>query len=445
MDSAMEAGGTVAVSGMVERIVTGIGQNVPFVPQEAGTIDVSALEEHYKTIFLLHLTHRFLSDQPGDFNNRVVNSIKTNRFFKAEGVEKLFSEELYVLSACFEAFRDTAFYFRDLYRNEKVMFSDWKQLNPLKRTQLTTFMEDYILNSTTNSSFDHGLEHPGFYKQVAHLAAHSSSFLSQDMLNVEAYIPDSTWNSFQHYIMATGMRDETFLRLGTSGLLSGSWWDIPTSELPYGHRMLNRLDKIDPQYMFKVRLGDSLLLSPIVQQMYTIYAKNSPEFNRLRENYPDTYEIIRKMAQERRFTKVTELSMAMRLPLEIAEHIWDQAPADGEAREFLDLSGLDGLTFIFDEGAVEYFEFRQLSTTRYVAPFVGRYPLLVEEIDTAFAVEPLPTITSGFNIDVVPAPEGAPSLNIATKDIPSATDDKPKNDTSPSVDDIASEGLDPAE
>lgn len=412
-------GDSLPVSSLVDQIITGIGDKVPFLPKEAGDVDKNKLEEHYKVIYLLHLTRRFMTDNPGDFRNRVVNSIQGNRFFKAEGMEKLFNEELYILSACFEAFRDTAFYYRDLYRNQQILFSDWKELNPLKRKQLTKFMEEFVLGSAT--SFTYGLEHPAFYKQPGHLTTHTASSLSASLLNVEVHIPKSSWSNSFHYIM--GVEDETFLRIGTSGLLSGGWWDIPSTELPYGRRLLNRAHIISPQYTFKVNLPDTLLTSGVIKQMYSIYPKNAPQLQALLDTDPDVYDMIRMMAQERRFLRVTDLSLAMRLPLEIAEIIWERA---GDVKEFLDLSELNGLTFFIDPDLAPYYEYRELSQERYVAPFVGKYPLLVEEIDRAFIIESLPDLPS---LEVSPAPK--PQIPVAVREIPSTSaNDAPAADVS---------------
>jgi len=408
-----EEGESMSISTMVDQIITGVGERVPFLPSEAGSVDTSRLEEHYKVVYLLHLVRRFLSDNPGEFYNRVQNSVQGNRFFKAEGVEKLFNEELYILSACFEAFRDTAFYYRDLYRNNQILFTDWRELNPLKRKQLTEFMESFVLGSA--NAFTYGIEHPAFYKQPGHLTTHTASSLAANPLDVSVYIAPEAWASSMHYIL--GGEDETFLRIGSAGIISGSWWDLPASELPYGRRLLDRAHRIQPTYTFKVHLPDVLLASSVVKQMYAIYPKNSGEFAQLRETDPALWEMVRRLAQERRFFRVTDLSMAMRLPLEIAEVIWDRA---GEDHEFIDLSALEGLTFVMDPNVSRYYEFRQLSNERYVAPFVANYPVFVEEVDKSYIVEPLPAITG---LGDAGKAMSTGKLNVADRKIPKTGDD----------------------
>jgi len=374
---------TVSVSSLVDQIVTGIGEKVPFIPSEAGPVSEDRLNAHYKVVYLIHLIRRFMNDDPGDFRNRVTNAIQGNRFFKAEGMEKMFNEELYVLSACFEAFRDTAFYFRDLYRNESLLFSDWQSLHPKKRRQVTAFMEEFILSAGT---FTYGVDHPAFYKQSGHLTMHTASSLASSPLGIEPYIPDSSWANATHFVL--GDAGDTFLRLGTSGVLTGSWYDIEDSELPRNKRVIQRATPIRPFFTFKLNIADTLLTSQLVKMMFSIYPLN--KLDELYKADREIYQMVVKMGQLRRFDRVTDLSMAMHLPLEIAEAIWDQTPS--EDKRFIDLSDVTGITFIFDPELSPYYEVKELSAERYVTPFVGKFPLLVEEIDAAYMIESLPPI-----------------------------------------------------
>lgn len=375
---------TVSVSSLVDQIITGIGEKLPFIPSEAGHVSEDRLNAHYKVVYLIHLIRRFMNDDPGDFGNRVTNAIQGNRFFKAEGMEKMFNEELYVLSACFEAFRDTAFYFRDLYRNENLLFHDWQSLHPKKRRQITAFMEEFIISAGT---FTYGVDHPAFYKQSGHLTMHTASSMASSPLGIEPYIPESSWTSAMHFVL--GDAGDTFLRIGTAGLITGVWYDVEDSELPRNRRILDRATPIRPLFTFKLTLPDTLLTSQLVKMMFSVYPLS--KLDELYETDRELYQMIIKMGQLRRFDRVTDLSMAMHLPLEIAEAIWDSSP--GVDKRFVDLSEVQGITFVFDPELSPYYEVKELSSERYVTPLVGKFPLLVEEIDSAYMIESLPPLT----------------------------------------------------
>lgn len=375
-----DTGGDIAkinISTLVDQIVTGVGQNLPFVPVEAGKPDMENMEKHYTAMFALHAYRRMITDQPGDFRNRVMNSIKTNKFWKLESMEKAFNEHLYVLSVAFEAFRDCAFYYRDLYRNENLMFEDWKDLHFLKRRQLTSFMEEMIGNFT---DFSFGMEHPAYYKLPGHITQHTASTFSAEPIKFDYAFPRTLKNKVQPFIL--GDKLETFLRIFTAGIVSGSWWDLNDGKLPRSLRVMSSATQLDPVYFFTLATSDPLLATKVVKHLYSIYPLT--RLDHLRHEYGDVFDEIISLGQVMRFRTSEELSMAMQIPIEIADLIWEER---GGSDYFLDLSALQGVKIFLDPVLAPMYEVKALSADRYVSPFVGMYPLVDEEVSMSFAVQ----------------------------------------------------------
>lgn len=376
---------SIKLSDLVAQIVTGVGQTAPFLPIEAGSVDEKSLDKHFTRVFMTNCFLRLLRDQPGDYRNRIENMINTNKFFKFDEYQTEFKKSLYVLSIAFEAFRDTAAFYRELYTREDIRFKDDHTLHPLKRRQITKFLEENTLQA---SGFQLSMEHPNYYKQAGHLISHTSTFLTATSMSFDYIMSKKERQRTQSYVLATGggLNEERFLKVFTGGLVAGSWYDINDGQLPFSIRMMNMAKEIVPLYTFTLNVENPLLTTKIVQHLYSMYSLS--KIQEIQQNYPEIGDALYAAGQIVQFQDAEELSMVMQIPLEVAQVIW--ARKNG-SDFFLDISGHKGIMFFIDPALSAVYEYRELSQDRYVPPFIANYPAIDSEETTAFNAISTPT------------------------------------------------------
>lgn len=368
----------VSLQEMVGQVITGVGQNLPFAPTDAGVIDQKNMQDNYMLVYQLHLYRRLLKDDAGDFKNRVVNAIKTNRFWKLEEGEYMFNENLYVLSAAFESFRDTAFYFREMYKRTDLLYKNWQSnaLHPLKLKRVRDFIEDQISKFST---FDQASDHPAYYKMAGHITQHTVSSIVGSSLNIDYSFAKRDKFKVPPFIIGDKM--EQFVRIFSAGLLSGSWWDLNDGSLPRSIRVINAAPLLTPVYSFSIPISDPLLNTSVVRYLNSIYPLRT--ISSLRLTNPDIWDDIMRRGQLMSFSSPEDLSMVMGMPLEIAEKLYERQE-DGDL--FIDLSAVTGMTFFFSADIYPIYEMALLSTDRYVPPFVAKFPALDEEISNSYSL-----------------------------------------------------------
>lgn len=374
------------LSKMVDQVVTGVGQNMPFLPSEAGLIDAKRMDQHFTKTYMLNAFMRMLRDQPGDLRNRVANQVKNSKFFKIDEYETQFNESLYIMSVAFEAFRDTAAFYRELYKREDILFADYNELHPLKRRQVTKFLEDTAMDV---SGFLLNMEHPNYYKQAGHLISHSSTYLSGEAMHFDYVLSKKEKQAAPPYVLVTSgsVEQERFLRVFSSGVVSGSWYDLNDGGLPLSIRMIMNARIVKPSYKFTMEISNPLLTTKVVQHLYSLFPLDA--ILKIQKQYPEIGDALTSVGQLVQYASAEELSIAMQIPLELASLIWEKK---GGSEFFLDVSGHTGIMYFIDPALCPMYETRELSTDRYVTPFISNYPALDIEENSAFQITSTPAI-----------------------------------------------------
>lgn len=374
---------------IIKELVTGVGLVLPFLPSEAGKPNVKKAQDHYKRIYLINLIRRISSDLPGSYYNSITNNIKNNRFFKLDESETEFHFSLKVLSMAYEAFRDTAAYYKDMYTRKDVFFSDTVTLHAKKRDKITEFVEklvDQLKGSIQNA------EHPAYYKLASHVTNTSETELVSS-----PYIPDWTVDrkavddATSLMMMPSGTSltiGQPVLRVMTSGLHPSStgWFDIlgilAPLQLPYA--AIVNATRVKPEYYFTVPDDSVLLNSDAIQAQLSFMSQS--EIDALAQKNRVVADMIQSVSQ--RFTPYSaeEFSMRMKLPVEVARAILNR---DGVGSSFTgswyDLSGLVNVTYFLSPHLSPIYEvIENDEPNRYLPPFIGIYPTLLTEQNMAY-------------------------------------------------------------
>uniref|UniRef100_A0A2V0RC03 Uncharacterized protein n=1 Tax=viral metagenome TaxID=1070528 RepID=A0A2V0RC03_9ZZZZ len=408
--------GSESLAGMVDQQVLGIDSQKFYVPTEAGIMDPERVKKHYKLTYLLHLIKRFIADDPGQFMATVNNSIAGNRFFDAKGMEQIFNEELYCLSIAFEAFKDTAYFYRKLYKSDAVLFEDWADVPPQHKSLVIKHVEDGMFDNA--KQFMKASDHPAYWTQKAHLFTQEGTDLNVGPLFAEPFISQTAWADMPWERVVSSDKSSSMLRrIAGRPVLNGSWWDMSDAKLPFDRDTIAHRSLVSPKFTFQIRAAESIMSNDIVKAKYTCYPKDQMirELSRMEDT--GFTLMIKKMGEERYFTSAAELSNALRIPVNIASAIWDSTPLAGWAteeqpgKEFWDLSALEGIMFVMKPSAAKYYEYSELesSTNAFnLLPFVAEYPCVIEQHDNMFrTIDPLPLTEDGITF----TPVGSPGNN----------------------------------
>lgn len=374
------------ISDILTELVTGIGVIMPFLPEQAGKPDFGRIEEHYKRVFLMHLIRRITSDLPGDFHGRVINSIKTNKYFKLEEYEKEFMHSLRTLSMVYESYRDTAAYYRALYRNEDVVFADFDQLHHLRRRKITEFVESLIERFSTSSQT---VDHPAYYKLPTHVTMNTASTLSFTPMAPDWAVSRNSLSTIRHD-RVLDVRDFTnVMRFGcfTAGLHpTSSWFSIAPKldamGLPYP--LINEAKTLHPMYYFTTPSDDALLGSEALRAM--LRAIPEREIKRIEKINDIVADQIASKSSRFRVHDVYEFSMRLEIPTEMAEAILRKRKSSADDYWY-DLSDITDVTYFMAPHVAPILEFVNMDEEgnyKFVPPFVATFPALVTSSTDTF-------------------------------------------------------------
>lgn len=360
---------TVSIEELVPYIVTGVGETLPYVPEEAGVANYDRMYDEYMKVYFLHVVLRFLRDEPGEFKSRIDNTIQKSKFFKLEELARDFTINLYSLSVAYEAFRDTAAYFRELYKRTDVLFADHEMILPSDRLKVINFMEDHM---SRINAFSVNMDHPAYFKQPAHILGHVNGLISMEVKNVEYTLPRRIYSKAERIFTLSGVNTSQSMKLFTAGITQGSWFDITDEALPMSRDLLNRAVLFNPTYSFKKDIETPIMLTKTVKYFYNLVPES--KLDKLQQEDPDLHETIVRMSQRVRYFSEEELSQLMGIPMTLAQAIWAQG--DGKPGYFLDLSESTGVAFFFESDLFGYYEVKDHKTERFVRPFISKLPAL---------------------------------------------------------------------
>jgi hypothetical protein len=355
------------VSEVLTEIVTGIGSIIPMVPVEAGDINQERLGNYYKKIYIIFLLHRMATSQKGDFYSRVQTTINSYKFFTLESHEATFEQGLTLLSMAYEAFRDTANHFRNLYKREDYMFSnsDDDYLHHLKRTKIVDFVEKMVANHQT---FERSMDHPSYYKSGAHVAQFTLSDLSTEPLMPSWFIPRRELYSGPKYIIADV--PEATLSVFSPRITSGSLFDIvdKLKDLPVSMPLLRDATAVEPSYHFSKPIDHFLATEKVIKSMISFVPL--PDLEKLEKSDPAIADFVMRQGQIRFFDSVEHMSRALEIPLDIAKHVWSKRRFRDLTPIILDLSHLTDVSFVLEPGLVDVqHELRIDEPDKFVRPF----------------------------------------------------------------------------
>lgn len=379
ISSGIDTSANLKISDILKELVTGIGVVMPFVPEEAGTVESKSIEAHYSKIYLLHLIRRITTDQVGEYYSRITQMVKANRFFKIDEYEQSFDEGLKVLSICYEAYRDTAFYYRDMFHRTDVFFRDYDTLHPDKRKKIVDFI-DSLTDKLKNTNMS--LEHPAYYKLPTHVITPMTSPFASVPMIPDWYVPRKQRDSLPRYIL--GDTAEATLSVGSSGLHpSANWWDIldklNTTKIPFP--LIRSCRRLEPVYFFAQPTDLGPLAGDVIKNMLSFFPVS--KIKDIAKTEPQIADAILSQGSLMYIRDVYEMSQLLRVPLTIAQKMMEAGGSDEGF--WVNLSDLDEAVYFMEPSVSQvYEEIPRDEPGRYIRPFIALFPTLVTYYNQAF-------------------------------------------------------------
>lgn len=397
---------TLKLDDVVTQMVTGVGQLSPFVPAEVGDIDIDRVSQFMERITLKHALERILTNDFGQFENRVMSVINERKYLRDDAYDEIIRDGVRCASILFEAFLDTGASMKYFALSDDIFYPE---IHPVLQREIRDFTFN-MLGEFKNFSLP--MENPRFYNEPAHMINQTVSY---DFNLPEFVLSDDDRKNAKSFVL--GAQDEEFLKVYTSGLDSGDIWDLDT--VPIGRRMLNNADLVQPTYRYTFAVTNDILRSEAVRYTFGLIP-----YKDVVAKLDFAKDLLEK-GTLKMFKSAFEMSMIMRMPLELAESMFEKYGDD----LFLDLTAHNDLLFYF---APELFKIREVKElgdkVNRVKPFIANWPAFMTEKDASF---PLGRI--GVTLDDVTTNPKPPKPAKAKDKVPES--DEASSDADQTVDD----------
>lgn len=353
---------------VVVQLTTGIGKAVPFVPDDVGDIDLNRVATFMERMTLKHIITRILTNDFGSFERRVMSVITERKYLRDDSFDDIIREGLTCASIVFDAFLDTGASMKFFTTSDDIYFNG---IHPIRQREVRDFVYKYLGDF---KNFSMPMTHASFYNEPAHLINHTISYA---FTLPEFVIKDEDRTRAKTFVLAA--EEETFMKVFRTKIESGDIWDFPNT--PLSRRLLNLADLVEPVYRLSFPVTNDILRSDAVR-----YAFGILPVSEVKKKTSYSKDLISR-GTVRMFKTAMEMSMQMRLPLELAEQLFSKYKDEF----YLDLTADASLTFYFDPALFKIREVAEFGdAARLIRPFVMTYPGYVKDVDASYPLSAAP-------------------------------------------------------
>lgn len=304
---------SLSVTDMVNLIVSGVGTFAAFVPSEWGKPDTSKLNDLYRLVYIYHFIDNFVTDNPGYLYASVMGGIRSNRFFNMEGIQDTFSEELYVLSAAYEAFIQTSAFLKELMYSPDIDWYGQDGLSEFKRSKIKDFFDKQIMSRIGDNAF--GMDHPAYFKQPNHVINASGNKIPVKPLIPSIQIGRGSFENSP--LVLTSPQGDHYMRIAV-GDIDGNLYDLPKQ--PISPILANKVGKLKLIQFIDISASDPFLQTQLVKFKYNHYSFN--KLITLLQNNSEISDFVFRSCKIERFIDAEDMSRTWRIPLSLANKIF---------------------------------------------------------------------------------------------------------------------------
>jgi len=404
--STEEGDATMTLSKVVEHMVTGVGDVQPFIPTEAGDVDMGAAKEILLDRFRYYLIRRLAMRDPGSYMSSIDSIKEYKKYDKIHSINKSHLNIIESTSYVVSAFYDSVAWCKSILTDTNISLPG---LHPLKMKKVTAFVYQSL---DKYKAFTLSSDNPRFMNEPAHVMNHSVDFnynmpeyvVPYGSANVldERYFEDETSGEIRQWFRTT--------------LMAGTYMDMNTEILP---SLFSRMNVVMPYYFHTVPSPEIIKTYPIFAQMMSVY-KGSSFLGKLDSRYR---QWIKEMFDNEYISSVHELRAWSGLPLDVLGEIYSRAS--------------------------DYFKIREMSSMHIIVDFqdaplyeMGKIYEDREDIPVAYAPYPFVSkrvISTGIHMEASASLQGLskfttdshvpdPKVNVAAKDEKETAEQKNERD-----------------
>lgn len=403
--STSEKDSKITLSKVVESMVTGIGDIQPFIPLEAGEVDMAAAKEILLDRFRYYLIRRLAMRDPGSYLSQVDAIKEYKKYDKVHSINKSHLNIIESMSYVISSFYDAVAWAKMILTDDNIQLPG---LHPLKMKKVTAFVYSSL---DKYKAFTLSSDNPRFMNEPAHVMNHTVEF----NYNMPDYVVPYG---------AANVLDERYFEDETSGeirqwfrtrLQSGTYMDMQTEIRP---DLFSRMNLVSPFYYHTVPAPEIIKTYPVFSQMMSVY-KGSSFLGKLDARYR---QWIKEMFENEYISSVHELRAWSGLPLDIVGELYNRAS------DYFKITDMQTMSIIVDFTEAPILEMGKIYEDR-------------EDIPVAYAAYPFVSkrvLSTGIHIQDTASLQG---LSKFTTDDQSPT---PPNNVAPKSD-LPDEGAEAAE
>jgi hypothetical protein len=392
----------INLSSLVEQQVTGIGQLLPQMHAEIGTVDPNHISDFMVREMVKRIIVRVMTGDFGFYESRINNTIERKKYTRDDAVDHIIRKGIQCSSIFMESFFDVIATFKFFATDDTVYFPE---INPLKKKQIreftTKFMDQF-------SQFSLPLGHPNYYSEPAHVIGHKVDFQAS---LPEFVMTDNDYDKAPQFVL--GDNQDATLRLYSSGVTSGDFFDI--EDLKYSQRLLKHASKYEPLYRFNVIYENPVLQSDLVRHAFNLIPLSQII------TLPFANDLLSRGRLEY-FSSASDMSFKMHLPIEVADMIFEKGKNDF----YLNLTDSSAVTFYMDSRVFDIFMVKPMGDFQYLPSFSMRWPGVLEDMESTFFMQRPGTIETVITKGTDPNANNTKnqSKNTQAPDPNQGTDDK---------------------
>lgn len=352
---------SVSMDEFAREMVIGIGEFLPYLPQEflqQSQPNFLNIQKLITDLWTLRVIERVASDDPGGTEARINNIMDARKYTRQDAYDEMIRESVTISSIMYESFLDVAAMFKDLATNRNVYFDD---LTPKKQVQYSTFMFSYL---ERYKNYNIGTNHPRFLNEAAHVINHGFTFMASE---AKWIVKDRYYDGTKRFLVDPN--DFSYKELLKSPHVKGHYIDAP---MGFDYRLINLAQDYKPSYSLTIAAPDVLAS----QDVFKIGLGMVP-FQQVKDT--GYYRYFLDFCSLEQIMTVEEFMQKFSVPMEIARAAWK-----GQML-YANFKSLNAVHLFWDSDVAPIYEMREVEGGETdgayrMDPFVAEWPYMIDRV-----------------------------------------------------------------
>jgi hypothetical protein len=353
---------TVNLKDIVSNMQTGLGQILPFVPEDLGKPNAAVMNAMFEKLWFLFALRLIASNQNGATAGRIHRVMNERKYLRDDAYDALVNESINVASIAHEAFVLTAGFLKNLMQDDSIYYPN---LHPVHKNKMSKVMADMLKYFTTSFM---GTQNPNYLLNAAHV-----------MVDMPATL-DATYGFICKDTMFKGERKSildkhslSMYEVAMGELISGHLLDVETDISPLLLIDKKALNPIDVMYSFATESHQFIREFDLFSAL-SIF-KFEDVFGNVDERFAGIAWWLKDKIEVKYLLSLTEFAQEFGLPLNVASKLYT-APGG-----YVKLRTMDRHYYTWSPNDPQFFQLKVLDPEKtYIRPVVTTFPFLMERV-----------------------------------------------------------------